>query len=210
MAQTCPTYQPTNLVPIGEATGALLTKAGGRIAYTPSRALAKVLAAELPPVEGKEVGGWVGGRFGGGGVVGSTSQCGRERISTSAYCTTHASPTVHIYKGPTRVLYPASKKAQKTLEDGLAARVGADGKPLFEVVRLNTYDTVPAEWGEAEAVGGGWLGCSIVCGVGCGAEFIAVMDPPRYQLIACLTLISFLTTGHMYVQRRLGPARARW
>jgi uroporphyrinogen-III synthase len=108
VAKTCNSYQPTNLVPIGEATGALLTKAGGQIAYTPNKALAKVLAVELPPVEGKA--------------------------------------------GPTRVLYPASKKAQKTLEEGLAARVGLDGKPLFEVVRLNTYDTVPAEWGEAETV----------------------------------------------------------
>lgn len=111
MAKACPTYQPTNLVPIGEATGALLTKAGGQIAYTPTKALAKMLAVELPPVEGKA--------------------------------------------GPTRVLYPASKKAQKTLEEGLAARVGPDGKPLFEVVRLNTYDTVPAEWGEAETVSSG-------------------------------------------------------
>jgi hypothetical protein len=108
IAKTCASYKPHNLVPIGEATGALLTKAGGQIAFSPSKALAKVLAVELPPVaEGR----------------------------------------------PTRVLYPASKKAQKTLEDGLHGRVGADGKaPLFEVVRLNTYDTVPAEWGEEETV----------------------------------------------------------
>ncbi len=53
---------------------------------------------------------------------------------------------------PTRVLYPASKKAQRTLEEGLQARAGPGGEALFEVVRLNTYDTVPAEWGEEETV----------------------------------------------------------
>lgn len=48
------------------------------------------------------------------------------------------------HKGP-RILYPASAKAQMTLEEGLSARG-------FEVQRLNTYDTVPAEWSiEAEA-----------------------------------------------------------
>ena len=46
----------------------------------------------------------------------------------------------------TRVLYPASKKAQSTLEDGLNSRGG------FEVLRLNTYDTVPAEWSPQEQV----------------------------------------------------------
>ena len=38
-----------------------------------------------------------------------------------------------------RVLYPASAKAAKHVEDGLSARG-------FEVVRLNTYDTVSASW----------------------------------------------------------------
>lgn len=46
-------------------------------------------------------------------------------------------------EAPRRVLYPASAKAQKTLESGLEARG-------FDVCRLNTYDTVPAEW-DAEA-----------------------------------------------------------
>ncbi len=103
MAQACPTYKPTNLVSIGEATGALLQQAGAGIVFTPSKALAKVLAVELPEVEG-------GAR-------------------------------------PARVLYPASKRAAHTLEDGLHARGGGG---TFEVTRLNTYDTVPAEWSEAE------------------------------------------------------------
>lgn len=47
------------------------------------------------------------------------------------------------------VLYPASTKAQKTVEEGLAARG-------FDVRRLNTYDTVPAEWDvHAEAAAAG-------------------------------------------------------
>lgn len=118
--KACKTYATTNLVPIGAATGALLLQAGGQIVFTPSKALAKVLAAELPPVGEKG--------------------------------------------GPTRVLYPASKKAQKTLEEGLAARgVGADGRPLFEVVRLNTYDTVPAEWGAEETVGALGADASVWC-----------------------------------------------
>lgn len=50
---------------------------------------------------------------------------------------------------PRRILYPASSKAQKTLESGLTARG-------FDVRRLNTYDTVPAAWDandEAAAAG---------------------------------------------------------
>lgn len=54
-------------------------------------------------------------------------------------------PAVARDKKKTRVLYPASKKAQSTLEDGLTSRG-------FEVMRLNTYDTVPAEWSEEEQV----------------------------------------------------------
>jgi uroporphyrinogen-III synthase len=42
-----------------------------------------------------------------------------------------------------RVLYPASARAQKTLENGLTERG-------FEVVRLNTYDTVTAVWTDEE------------------------------------------------------------
>lgn len=43
----------------------------------------------------------------------------------------------------TTLLYPASAKAKDTLQDGLKARG-------FEVTRLNTYDTVTAEWSEEE------------------------------------------------------------
>jgi uroporphyrinogen-III synthase len=42
-----------------------------------------------------------------------------------------------------RVLYPASARAQTTLQDGLTQRG-------FTVVRLNTYDTVTAHWNEQE------------------------------------------------------------
>lgn len=40
---------------------------------------------------------------------------------------------------PTTLLYPASAKAQDTLQNGLEERG-------FTVTRLNTYDTVPASW----------------------------------------------------------------
>ena len=40
---------------------------------------------------------------------------------------------------PTTILYPASAKAQDTLQNGLEGRG-------FYVTRLNTYDTVPASW----------------------------------------------------------------
>ena len=46
-------------------------------------------------------------------------------------------------EAPCRILYPASCKAKKTLQDGLAERG-------FEVVRLNTYDTVTASWTSEE------------------------------------------------------------
>jgi len=42
----------------------------------------------------------------------------------------------------TKVLYPASKRAQLTLEEGLRERG-------FDVTRLNTYDTVTATWDDA-------------------------------------------------------------
>ena len=46
-------------------------------------------------------------------------------------------------KAPCKVLYPASRKAKTTLQNGLTDRG-------FEVVRLNTYDTVTATWTTAE------------------------------------------------------------
>lgn len=43
----------------------------------------------------------------------------------------------------TTVLYPASAKAQDTLQNGLEERG-------FTVLRLNTYDTVPASWDDGQ------------------------------------------------------------
>jgi uroporphyrinogen-III synthase len=100
VALSCQSYQPTNVVAIGEATGEILRKAGATIVFSPSKSLAKVLGDELPLVPG----------------------------------------------GSHRVLYPASRRAASTLEDKLSGRG-------FEVVRLNTYDTVPAEWTPREEVG---------------------------------------------------------
>ena len=44
---------------------------------------------------------------------------------------------------PPRVLYPASARAKKTLQDGLMKRG-------FDVTRLDTYDTVTAVWNDEE------------------------------------------------------------
>eukprot|EP00531_Pseudo-nitzschia_arenysensis_P002435 CAMPEP_0116129370 /NCGR_PEP_ID=MMETSP0329-20121206/7889_1 /TAXON_ID=697910 /ORGANISM="Pseudo-nitzschia arenysensis, Strain B593" /LENGTH=305 /DNA_ID=CAMNT_0003623635 /DNA_START=91 /DNA_END=1008 /DNA_ORIENTATION=- len=44
---------------------------------------------------------------------------------------------------PTSVLYPASAKAKKTLQNDLAARG-------FDVTRIDTYDTVTATWAEEQ------------------------------------------------------------
>lgn len=92
---------------VGKATGETLREGGVAPVFTPSKATADTLAAELP-------------------------------LPPSL-----ASPPVD----KPRVLYPASVKAQKTLEEGLKARD-------FDVLRLDTYDTVAAEWTaelEAEA-----------------------------------------------------------
>ena len=55
---------------------------------------------------------------------------------------------------PCRVLYPASCKAKPTLQDGLTKRG-------FEVVRLNTYDTVTASWTDEEKEKA--RRCSVAC-----------------------------------------------
>jgi uroporphyrinogen-III synthase len=80
---------------VGEATAAALRSGGVDPVFTPSKANAETLAAELP------------------------------------------------MSSPPTVLYPASARAQKTLEEGL-------GKRGFLVRRLSTYDTVPAVWGGHE------------------------------------------------------------
>ena len=49
-------------------------------------------------------------------------------------------------EGPARVLYPASAKAANTIQEGLESRSG-----LFEVTRLDTYDTVSAAFSEDQA-----------------------------------------------------------
>jgi len=55
---------------------------------------------------------------------------------------------------PTRVLYPASCRAKKTLEEGLRGR-------MFQVVRLNTYDTVTSTWDSKQQQLG--ESCQIAC-----------------------------------------------
>lgn len=67
-----------------------------------------------------------------------------------AFCPSKATAEVLVQELPMpstttqpSVLYPASARAQTTLQDGLTNRG-------FTVVRLNTYDTVTAHWNEQE------------------------------------------------------------
>jgi len=62
---------------------------------------------------------------------------------------------------PGRVLYPASARAQTTLQDGLEERG-------FAVTRLNTYDTVTATWSAKQ------LGNAQRCRIACFASPSAV------------------------------------
>lgn len=88
--------KPLPVVAVGAATEKALESYQIDVCFTPSKATAETLAAELE------------------------------------------------LKGPnTSLLYPASTRAQKTLEDGLKARG-------VEVTRLNTYDTVTANWSESQ------------------------------------------------------------
>ena len=87
---------PIPVAAVGKATEQTLESFGIPVAFTPSKATAKTLAAEL---ELKENGNGQ----------------------------------------PTKLLYPASARAQQTLQNGLSSRG-------FDVTRLNTYDTVTATW----------------------------------------------------------------
>lgn len=79
-----------------------------------------------------------------------------------AFCPSKATAEVLVQELPAvnasherpKVLYPASAKAQETLQIGLEARG-------FAVTRLNTYDTVTAVWNEQEKAAAET--CQIVC-----------------------------------------------
>jgi uroporphyrinogen-III synthase len=93
---------PPAVAAVGKATEMTLKSFGIPVTFTPSKATAETLAAELS-------------------LVGTTT----------------TTPTT------TTVLYPASAKAQDTLQSGLTARG-------FAVTRLNTYDTVTATWNDTQ------------------------------------------------------------
>lgn len=92
---------PLPVAAVGKATEQTLESYGIPVSFTPSKATAQTLAAELELKNGGEEG------------------------------------------KPTTLLYPASARAQQTLQDGLTERG-------FEVTRLNTYDTVTATWTEEQ------------------------------------------------------------
>mmetsp|Transcript_26018 Transcript_26018/g.71663 ORF Transcript_26018/g.71663 Transcript_26018/m.71663 type:complete len:320 (+) Transcript_26018:67-1026(+) len=96
---------------VGKATEKQLKDNNLNVAFTPSKAYAKNLVAELPATTG----------------------------------------------ATTRVLYPASCRAPGTLADGLTQQRGEQ----FEVVRLNTYDTVTAEWTDEQRTAA--QSCHIAC-----------------------------------------------
>ena len=87
---------PIPVAAVGKATEKTLEKYGIPVAFVPSKATAKTLAAEL-----------------------------------------------ELMGEGTTLLYPASAKAQDTLENGLKARG-------FDVTRLNTYDTVTSNWSDEQ------------------------------------------------------------
>lgn len=82
----------------------------------------------------------------------ATEQSLKENGIPVAFCPSKATAETLVQELPTpesssssngRVLYPASQRARKTLEQGLQARG-------FHVTRLNTYDTVTAEWNDEQ------------------------------------------------------------
>jgi uroporphyrinogen-III synthase len=89
--------KPVPVVAVGKATEKALEGFGIEVVFTPSKATAETLAAELD-----------------------------------------------LKNGPgTTLLYPASTRAKQTLQNGLEERG-------FSVTRLNTYDTVTANWSSEE------------------------------------------------------------
>jgi uroporphyrinogen-III synthase len=82
-------------------------------------------------------------------AVGGATQATLEKFGIPVdFCPSKATAATLVEELPakgdrTTVLYPASTKAQSTLQDGLKARG-------FDVSRLNTYDTVTASWDSDE------------------------------------------------------------
>lgn len=114
---------------VGKSTGDALRAKGVTPAFTPSKATGETLAAEMPMVP-PSAGDYVSGDAA-VAAAGAVEEEGADGGGSSS----------KEENRPSRVLYPASAKAQKTVETGLQARG-------FEVRRLNTYDTVPATWDE--------------------------------------------------------------
>lgn len=82
-------------------------------------------------------------------AVGGATQATLEKFGIAVdFCPSKATAATLVDELPakgdkTTVLYPASAKAQSTLQDGLKARG-------FVVSRLNTYDTITASWDSEE------------------------------------------------------------
>ncbi|CAN0195766.1 unnamed protein product [Ectocarpus sp. 12 AP-2014] len=126
---------PVPVACVGKATGDALRAGGVSPVFTPSKATGETLAAEIPLPPSTPADDTVAPAAAPSEAEEATGAGGEGRSSSPG--------------GGPRVLYPASVKAQNTLESGLRTRG-------FEVRRLNTYDTVPATWDEsAEAAAAG-------------------------------------------------------
>lgn len=124
---------PVSVACVGKATGDTLAKGGVTPVFTPSKATGDTLAAEIPlpsPVEEEEA----------SDSNKRDGHVGENAVEHDAKALSSSEEQERRDPRPL-VLYPASARAQKTLESGLVARG-------FEVRRLNTYDTVPANWDE--------------------------------------------------------------
>ena len=107
------------------------------------------------------------------------NQCGIDVFFTPTKATAATLVVELPGEAPCRILYPASCKARKTLQEGLEGRG-------FEVVRLNTYDTVTASWTEQE------IESAQKCNVACFASPSSVTgwlkntDNDQSVLAACI------------------------
>ncbi|CAM9623059.1 unnamed protein product, partial [Hapterophycus canaliculatus] len=134
---------PVPVACVGKATGDTLRAGGVTPVFTPSKATGETLAAEIPLVPAAPAGvvDSLGESGGGGSEGGAAAAAARGAPVAGGEVGEGAGAGETPPPRRPRVLYPASAKAQKTLESGLEARG-------FEVCRLNTYDTVPATWDE--------------------------------------------------------------
>jgi len=141
---------------LGACAAAVPAAAPPRVVFQAEKASAAAMSEELPfcchcgsgggrAGSGGGRAGSGGGHAGSGGGGGGGSGGGCYGDGSGGGCDSEGSGAAAA-EGclPPRVLYPASRAAGHTLQEGLAARG-------FDVQRLDVYDTVAATWGGDEA-----------------------------------------------------------